>query len=145
MQAARVNNVIYGVAHLSFLLDNFKSLVCNAGDVLEIHNAELNHAVAVLNSLERRANLKPAFAFPKKLVDVLAYGAERVHDLVWDARIGELDSLGVLALSVEHVLGGLLLNLEHQKVLIVELNALLNDRENPFGVVLELNYKLLTL
>ena len=82
MQAARVNNVIYAVAYLSFLLDNFKSLVCNAGDVLEIHNAELDHAVAVLNSLERRANLKPAFAFPEELVNVLAYGAERVHDLV---------------------------------------------------------------
>ena len=82
MQAARVNNVIYGVAHLSFLLDNFKSLVCNAGDVLEIHNAELDHAVTVLNSLKRRANLKPSFAFPKKLVDVLANSAERVHDLV---------------------------------------------------------------
>jgi hypothetical protein len=82
MQAARVNNVIYGVAHLIFLLDNFKSLVCNAGDVLEIHNAELNHAVAVLNCLKRRANLKPAFTFPKELVNVLAYGAERVHDLV---------------------------------------------------------------
>jgi len=82
MQAARVNNVIYGVTHLSLLLDNFKSFVCNAGDVLEIHNAELDHAVAVLNSLERFANLKPAFAFPKKLVDVLAYSAERVHDLV---------------------------------------------------------------
>ena len=51
----------------------------------------------------------------------------------------------MLALSIKHVLGGLLLDLEHQKVLIVELNALLSDRENPFGVVLELNYKLLTL
>ena len=82
MQFARVNNVIYGVPHLIFLLDNFKSLIFDARDVLEIHNAELDHAVAVLNSLERRANLKPACAFPEELVDILAYGAERVHDLI---------------------------------------------------------------
>jgi hypothetical protein len=51
----------------------------------------------------------------------------------------------VLALSLEHVLGGLLLDLQHQEVLVVELDALLGDGENAFGVVLELNYKLLTL
>jgi hypothetical protein len=82
VKAAGIDNVVYGVAYLSFLLGDFKSLVCNAGDVLKIHNAELDHAVAILNSLERRANLKPAFAFPEELVNVLAYGAERVHDLV---------------------------------------------------------------
>ena len=144
MKAARIDNVVYGVAYLSFLLGNFKSLVCNARDVLEIHNAELDHTVAVLNSLERRANFKPAFTFPEELVHVLAYGVERVHDLIGYARVGELDSLGVLPLSIEHVLGGLLLDLEHQEVLSVKLYALLGDRKNPFGVVLELNYKLLT-
>lgn len=51
----------------------------------------------------------------------------------------------MLALSLEHVLGGLLLDLQHQEVLVVELDALLGDGENAFGVVLELNYKLLTL
>ena len=144
MKAAGIDNVVYGVAYLSFLLGDFKSLVCNAGDVLKIHNAELDHAVAILNSLEWRANFKPAFAFPEELVHVLAYGVERVHDLIRDARVGELDALGVLSLSIEHVLGGLLLDLKHQEVLTVKLNALLGDRKNPFGVVLELNYKLLT-
>ena len=51
----------------------------------------------------------------------------------------------MLALSLEHVLGGLLLDLQHQEVLVVELDALLGDGENAFRVVLELNYKLLTL
>ncbi len=51
----------------------------------------------------------------------------------------------MLALSIKHVLGGLFLDLKHQKVLIVELNALLSNRENPFGFILELNYKLLTV
>jgi hypothetical protein len=33
----------------------------------------------------------------------------------------------VLALSLEHVLRGLLLNLQHQEVLVVELDALLGN------------------
>ena len=51
----------------------------------------------------------------------------------------------MLALSLEHVLRGLLLDLQHQEVLVVELDVLLGDGENAFRVVLELNYKLLTL
>jgi hypothetical protein len=144
VKAARIDNVVYGVAYFIFLLSNFKSLVCDARDVLEIHNAKLDHAVAVLNSLERRTNFKPAFTFPEDLVYVLAYSVERVHDLIGDARVGKLDALGVFPFSIKHVLGGLLLDLEHQEVLSVKLYALLGDQKNPFCVVLELNYKLLT-
>ncbi len=49
---------------------------------MKIHNTKLDHPIAILNSIKQRTNLGPTVHLSKDGVDVLADGAEWVHDLV---------------------------------------------------------------
>lgn len=144
LHLVRVDHLVNQLSRINSIQLNLEMVLGNIGNILQVLDVELNHAVAILYCLEQRNNFWAMGQFLQEYVGVLVDGLEGVHELARDALVGKLDPDVKFPLLGQLNECSLLLNQQHLAGLVVENDWLLCKRKDPVAPTTKRHLKLLT-